>query len=115
MKKVKSSPNMDRCLLEQLEEQLGGLKLELSDVSRSILALTEDTTVQTEEETRTSRGIFKACLYIRRLLSTTLPVKPAIATSAPTVPTAKEGGIKLPKTEVTKFDGNVMNWKMFWE
>ena len=66
MKKLKPSPDMDRCLAEQLGEQLNGLKLELFDVSRSILALTEDTTVQTEEENRISRGIFDACLFIRK-------------------------------------------------
>ena len=65
---VKPGPDMDRCLLEQLKEQLSGLKLELFDVSQSILALTENTTVQTEEETRISKGIFDAHLNIRRLL-----------------------------------------------
>ena len=54
-------------------------------------------------------------LYIKRLLSTRPPAIPAAATPAPTVPTAKEGGIRLPKIEVPKYDGNVMNWKTFWE
>ena len=79
---MKSGPDMD-CLLEQLGEQLSGLKLELFDVSRSILALTENTTVQTEEETRISKGIFDACLHIRRLLSTTLHVASAVASAEP--------------------------------
>ena len=106
---------MDRCLVEQLEEQLIGLKLELSDVSPSTLTLTEDTTVQTKEETRIFRVMFEACLYIRRLLSIRPSTTPAVATPAPTVPTGKEGGIRLPKIEVSKFDGNIMNWKTFWE
>ena len=108
---------MDHCLLEQLKEKLSGSKLELSGVSRSILALTKDITVQTEEETRISRGIFQACLFIRRLLSTPPPVAPAVSTAAPapTVPTIKKGGVRLPKVEVPKFDRNIMNWKMFWE
>ena len=33
LKDMKSSPDMDRCLLEQLAEQLSGLKLELVGVS----------------------------------------------------------------------------------
>ena len=37
MKEVKSRPDMDRCLLEQLGKQLSGLKLELFDASQSIL------------------------------------------------------------------------------
>ena len=46
MKDVKTGPDMDCCFLEQFEEQLSGLNLELFDVSQSILALNEDTTVQ---------------------------------------------------------------------
>ena len=107
---------MDRCLAEQLKEQLNGLKLELFDITRSILALTEDITVQTEEENRISRGIFEACLFIRRMSSTPPPVaEPTAVPAAPTVPTIKEGGLRLPKIEVPKFDGNIMNWKTFWE
>ena len=87
MKKVKPDSDMDNCLVEQLKEQLSGLKLELFDVSRSILALTEDTTVRTEEETRLSRDIFEVCLFIRRLLSMLPPVAPAEPTAVPTAPT----------------------------
>ena len=50
LKNMKSGPDMDCSLLEKLEEQLSGLKLELFDVSQSIIALTEDTTVQTDKE-----------------------------------------------------------------
>ena len=50
MKKVKSSPDMYHCLVEQLEEQLRGLKLKVSNVSQSILAPTEDTTVQSHQQ-----------------------------------------------------------------
>ena len=90
--------------------------MELFDVSRSILALTEDTTVQTEEETRISKDIFEACLYIRRLLSTMPLIALAVATvaPAPTVPTVKEGEVRLPKIEVPKFDRNIMNCTTFW-
>ena len=71
--------------------------------------------MQTDEETSISKGIFNACLHIRRLLSTRPPVAPAVATLRHTVPTVKEGGIRLPKVEGPKFNGNVMNWKIFWE
>ena len=71
--------------------------------------------MQTDEETRISKSIFDACLHIRSLLSTTPPVAPAVATAAPTVPTAEEGGVRLPKIEVPNFDRNIMNWKTFWE
>ena len=55
-----SGPDLDRCLLEQLEEQLNGLKLELFDISRSILALDIDTTELTSEETMISKGISRS-------------------------------------------------------
>ena len=116
MKKLKPGPDMDHFLVEQLKEQLNGLRLELFDVSRSILAQTEDTTVQTEEENRISRAILEACPFIRRMLSTLPPVaEPTAVPAAPTVPTIKEGGVRLPKIEVPKFDGNIMKWKTFCE
>ena len=93
--------------MEQLEEQLSVLKSAFFDVSQCILALTEDTTVQTDEETRISKGIFDPCLHIRRLSSTMPPVPPAIATSAPTAPSAKGGGIRLLRIEALKFDGTL--------
>ena len=43
------------------------------------------------------------------------PVRPAVPSPTPTVPTNKEGGIRLPKIEVPKFEGNIMIWKRFWE
>ena len=49
---VTPGPDVDRCLLEQVKEKLSGLKLELFDVSRSILALSDDTTVQAEQSPR---------------------------------------------------------------
>ena len=103
-KDVKSGPGVECCFLKQLEEQLIGLKLELFDVSQNILALTEDTTVLTDKETRISKGIFDACLHIRRLLSTTPPITPAVTASSSTDPTAKKERTRLPKIEVPKFD-----------
>ncbi len=32
-----------------------------------------------------------------------------------TSPTTSEGGVKLPKLDVPSFDGNLINWKPFWE
>ena len=41
--------------------------------------------------------------------------RPMAVTTAPTVQTIKEGGVRLPKIDIPKFDGNIMNWKTFWE
>ena len=103
-----SGPDVDCYLLEQLEEKLSGLKLELFDVSRSILALSHDTTVQAETESKIPQGIFDACLRIRRLLSTPTPV------TFPTV-THEGGRTKLPQIAVPTFDGRITEWRTFWE
>ena len=71
--------------------------------------------MQTDQEIRIPKGIFDACLRTRRLLSTRPPITSAVATPAPTVPLANEGGIRPPKIEVLNFDENLMNWKTFCE
>ena len=95
-------------MLEHLEEQLNGLKLELSDILHGILALDIDSTELNDEEARISEGISEARLHIRRLISSSSP------TTTHTV-AQKEGAIRLPKIEVPKFDGNIMHWRRFWE
>ena len=48
------------------------------------------------------KAIFDICLMIHRLLHTP-------------VPDAHREGIKLPKIDVQAFDGDIMNWRTFWE
>ena len=57
------------------------------------------------------RGIFDCLLKIKRLTYST-------STSAPTdsATSAIEGSVvKLPKLAVPKFDGDIINWRTFWE
>ena len=97
----------DTCLLRQHEERLGVLETELQDASRGILSLEHDDANLSEQESTISQSLFDIRLRIKRLLSH--PVK----TASP--PVEGEGGVKLPKLSVPPFDGNVVNWRSFWE
>ena len=89
-------------LLEQYDEQRNGFKLELYDISRSILSVDRDVSELSDYEARISKAVFDVCLKIRRLLHTA-------------VVAAHRDGIKLPKIDVPTFDGDMMNWRTFWE
>ena len=93
---------VDRCLLEQYDEQQNGFKLELYDISRGILSMDGDVSELSDYEARLSKAIFDVCLRIRRLLHIPVPV-------------AQRDGIKLPKIDVPTFDGDMLNWRTFWE
>ena len=103
-----SGPGLDGCLLEQLDEQLIGLKLKALDVSCSILTLSDDTTIQAETDSKISQGTYDILFHIKTLLSTPTPV------TALTI-THEAGGIKLPKIAVPAFDGRITEWSIFRE
>ena len=65
---------VDRCLLEQYDEQQNGFKLELYDISRGILSMDGDVSELSDHEARLSKAIFDVCLQIRRLLHTPVPL-----------------------------------------
>ena len=53
---------MDCYLLEQCDEQQNGFKLELYDISHSILFMKGDVTELTDHEASISKVIFDTCL-----------------------------------------------------
>ena len=97
-------PELDRCLLKQYEEQISSHEARAIDLSHSILALDgENYDLHVAElDSSVSQVIFDISLKIRRLLSCTPPA-------------VQKDGIKLPKFEGPTFDGNIMNWRSFWE
>ena len=95
-------PRVDRCLLEQYDEQLNGFRLEVFDVTRSILSLDGDVSELSESEASISKIIFDTSLQIRRSLQMPVSIAPT-------------EGIKLPKIDVPTFNGDIMNWRNFWE
>ena len=62
---IKPGPELGRCLLEQHEEQISGVKSELADVAHNIATLDEDETGLEERRFVISKAIFNTCLQIR--------------------------------------------------
>ena len=98
---------VDSCLLCEYDEHLSRLEAELQHISRGILSLEHDDADLSRWESMIAKSLFDICLRIKCLLS--CPVK------AVSPPVEKEGGVKLPKLSVPMIDGNVVNWRSFWE
>ena len=100
----------DACLLAQFEEQLRDLKSELSGVSDSILNMDlDETDAITKSHDAMEKEMFNCGLKIKQLLS--LTHTPSVAST----PVSTDKGVKLPKLDVPTFDGQVINWRSFWE
>ena len=94
------------CLLEQLEGDMLDHKRELGETCQEILALelyehNELNTLQSSLQDI----IFDSSLKICKLLH--------LKCEAKSFPQGK--GVKLPKIDVPKFNGDVLNWQTFWE
>ena len=100
----------DVCLLHQYEEQLRDYKKDLSDIRDSLLSqdLDESDELYTLQA-KLEKEMFDCSLQIKKLLLTSR----RLPESTPTPDDGK--GVKLPKIDVPKFDGNIVNWKTFWE
>ena len=99
-----SSDADDVCRIHQHQEQLSDFKTELGEVRNSLLSLDlgeEDELSKLQLEVE--RSLFDVSLKIKRLLQT-------LSSSA-----TESKGIKLPKLEVPTFDGDILNWRAFWE
>ena len=48
------------------------------------------------------------CVNVKRLLQDSM-------VASPSRPAEDKGGVKLAKLDVPAFDGNLANWKPFWE
>ena len=100
----------DVCLLQQFEEQLLEYKGELVGIRRNLLSLElEDTSELSQLLARVEKQLFDSILEIRKQLrscSSHLPTSSSISDTK---------GVKLPKLDVPTFDGNLLNWKTFWE
>ena len=95
----------DVCVLHQHQEQLSDFKAEVADICNSILPLgleDEDNLIKLQNEIE--KHLFDCSLEIKRLL------QPQTCSGM-----SESKGIKLPKLEVPTFDGNILNWKSFWE
>ena len=102
----------DMSLIEQYETQLSGYKMELSALHTELLSVEDEDQVK-DQLTACSKiedVLFECFLKGRKLKSN------ASSETSSSVQTEKDGcGVKLPKLEVPKFDGNILHWKRFWE
>ncbi len=93
------------CLLQQYTEQLTEIKAESTDIRRSLLTFeVEDDSERGLLLNHIERNIFDLSLAIKKLLRAHDP------SSMP-----DPSGVKLPKLDVPTFDGNILNWKTFWD
>lgn len=108
--KMESEPG-DECLIRQHEEQLLELKTELSDISKSLLSLDlEEGDELVQLQAVLSKDVFNHSLKLKRMISA---LKSAVTPTSSSTPDSK--GVKLPKIDVPVFNGNILNWKSFWE
>ena len=97
--------SVDVCLLQQYEANLADYKRELGDIHNQILALDlDDKDELSVGHASLEDAIFQMSIKIRKQLQ---PSKDT--------PSHESQGVKLPKLDVPQFDGNILNWKTFWE
>ena len=99
----------DHFLVQQYTERLHEAKTEKRDVSDCLLAMSlpdgDDlcTSLLTVEEL-----ILQCDLALKK-------VSTPSTSAASSTPVVDPKGVKLPKLEVPTFDGNIVNWRTFWE
>ena len=100
----------DVCLLHQYQEQLSDYKREYTDVRGSLLTLDlEESDGLIVSQVSLEKEIFECSLKIKKLLYESSHPPDSLGTSS-------DGkGVKLPKLDVPTFDGNILNWRSFWE
>ena len=100
----------DSCLLLQYEDQLSDCKKELTDVRNSLLPHDlEETDGLSTLLVSLEKQVFDCSLKIKQLLH-------ALSHSHDPPTASLDGkGVKLPKLDVPTFDGNILNWRSFWE
>ena len=102
-----TATDADVYLLRQHEADLSDYKKELYHIHQELLAL--DLSEEDElsvSHTNLEKLVFDTSLNIRKILG---------APSDREAPPTESKGVKLPKLDVPKFDGDILNWKTFWE
>ena len=98
----------DPSLILHFQEHLTERKSELALVLQDMLAadIPEDDALSTLHA-RIEECIFQSSHRLRKLLTPSETTTPA--------PAADPTGVKLPKLDTPTFDGELLNWKPFWE
>ena len=103
---LKPGPCLDSCLLLQLEEQVGSIRIDLSDVIRDLLSSQSEDEDQLDGKDRLHKSLFQLRLQIKRLFQD----RP----SNPWTPES-ESQVKLQKIDIPTYDGNILHWNTFSE
>ena len=100
---------VDLCLLQQHDGQLRDLKLDLTRAADDLLTidLTDDHALL-QLHAKLEEHVFDCGLQIKKTLA-------AGMMSTTTTPVLVDKGVKLPKLDVPRFDGQLINWSSFWE
>ena len=100
----------DACLLQQYEEKVADVHHDLAKVRDELHCLDiEDTDELLEQQEQLEGQAFDCSVRLKRLLS------PVSASPRTVAPPHDGNGVKLPKLDVPRFDGEILNWRSFWE
>ncbi len=106
----------DKHLVKQYEEQLSDIKSNLNTIHSDLLSLEiEDTDELYTNHLGLERLLFECSLKVRRLTADAEPVARDPVARDKRSGAGEHEGVKLPKIEVPMFDGNILNWRRFWE
>ena len=97
-------------IVEQLQIQLRDHDSSLKAIHEELLSIEDQDSVKAEKELHSAlEGVLFECLStIRKLLKACRD-----STTAP--PSTDRSGVKLPKIDVPMFDGDILQWRQFWE
>jgi len=99
----------DRLAAQHLLQKLNSLEAEFRSYHLAVVDLVEEDALEGEQAILDEHDDRVSCLVVRvqQLVST--------VTQAAVAPSVTTSGVRLPKISVPTFDGNVVNWRSFWE
>ena len=106
----KTAAISDTCVLRQYEEKANDINKDLVKTRDDLhhMELDEGNELFALQDSL-EKQVFDCSVCIKKLLSS------ASGMSETHVASPEGKGVKLPKLDVPKFDGNILNWRSFWE
>ena len=105
-----TAADTDVCLLRQYIEKAADINCDLAKVRDDLHHLdVDDTDELFGQQERLEGQVFDCSVNMKKLLFS-VP-----ASSVTSTPSSDGKGVKLPKLDVPKFDGEILNWRSFWE
>lgn len=101
-------------IVEQLQIQLLDYESALKTIHEELLSIEDQDSVKTEKELHSKLDdmLFECLSAIRKLLKTHCD---AAITNTSAAASADRLGVKLPKIDVPTFNGDILQWRQFWE